>query len=50
MECLIDHVFTLKDNKNMVEVDSKTNSIVNFGFLDELKYWNIEKDMVDLRG
>jgi putative lipase involved disintegration of autophagic bodies len=46
MECLIDHAFTLKDYENMVESKTKTNNIVSFGFLDELKYWNIEKDMV----
>jgi hypothetical protein len=39
-----------KDCRNMVESYTRTNGIVNFGFLDELKYWNIEKDMVDLIG
>jgi hypothetical protein len=34
----------------MVGSDTRTNGIVSFGFLDELKYWNIEKDMVDLKG
>jgi hypothetical protein len=40
----------LKNRKNMVESDIRTNDIVSFGFLDELKYWNIEKDMVDFKG
>jgi hypothetical protein len=38
MKCWIDHVFTLKDSKNMVESNTNTNGIVSFGFLDELKY------------
>jgi hypothetical protein len=50
MECLIDHAFTLNDCKNMVELDTRTNNILNFRFLDELIYWNIEEDMVDLGG
>jgi hypothetical protein len=40
----------LKDCGNMVESDTRTNSIVSFGFLDELKSWNIEKDMMDFKG
>jgi hypothetical protein len=40
----------LKDCGNMVESYIRTNDIVSFGFLDELKYWNIEKNMVDIKG
>jgi hypothetical protein len=32
----------------MVESNTRTNNI--FGFMYELKYWNIEEDMVELRG
>jgi hypothetical protein len=39
----------LKDCKNMVELDIRTNNIVSFGFLDEMKYWIIEKHMVDFK-
>jgi hypothetical protein len=34
----------------MVESIIRTNDIVSFKFMDELKYWNIEKEMVDLKG
>jgi hypothetical protein len=50
MECLIDHAFTLRDYENMVESNTRTNGIVSFGFLYELKYWNIEEDMVEIKG
>lgn len=40
----------LKDYRNMVESIIRTNDIVSFKFMDELKYWNIEKEMVDLKG
>jgi hypothetical protein len=32
----------LNDCRNMVESDIRTNNIVSFGFLDEVKYCNIE--------
>ncbi len=40
----------LKDCINMVESNTKINDIVSFGFLDELEYWIIEKNMVDFKG